>query len=129
MLLMDYRQMIHVYVHMRLFQKKTGESQIIRNKVKQNHVGKVSTTFEYFASGFASLSVLTLIQVVLGAEFDSESNGNIFRLGFRSKNGTLPRNTNFFRFFRKVFGVRIRYSICVESKSGCVEFSIKFCVE
>ena len=62
-------------------------------------------------SGFAFLSELALIQVELGAEFDSESNGGIFRLGYRSKNGTLPRNTGFLRFFRKVFGVRIRYII------------------
>ena len=47
------------------------------------HVGKVSTRFEYFASGFASLSELALIQVELGAEFDSESNGDIFRPAFR----------------------------------------------
>ena len=93
------------------------------------YVGKVSTRFEYFASGFASLSELTLIHVELGVEFNSESNGDIFRPGSRSKNGTLLRNTDFFRFFRKVFGVRIRYIIWVESKSGWVEFRIKFCVE
>ena len=94
-----------------------------------DHVGKVSTRFEYFPSRFASLSELALIQDELGVEFDSESNDDIFRPGFPSKNGTSPRNTDFFRFFQKVFGVRIRYIICVESKSGCVEFSIKFCVE
>jgi len=45
-------------------------------------VGKVSTRFEYFVSGFASLFELAFIQVELGAEFDSESNGDIFRPGF-----------------------------------------------
>ena len=83
------------------------------------NVSKVSTRFEFFPSGFASVSELTLIQVELGAEFDSESNGDIFRPGFRSKNGTSPRNTDFFRFFRKVFGVRIRYSNC----SSCFSHS------
>jgi hypothetical protein len=47
------------------------------------------------------LSELALIQVELGAEFDSESNGDIFRPGFRSKNGTLSRNTDFLDFFEK----------------------------
>ena len=94
-----------------------------------NHVGKVSTRFEYFASRFASLSELSLIQIKLGAEFDSESNGDIFRPGFRSKDGTSPQNTDFFRFLRKVFGVRIRYFSWVEPKIGWVEFSIKFCIE
>jgi hypothetical protein len=76
-----------------------------------NDVGKVSTRFEYFASAFASLSELALIQVELDAEFDSESNGDDFEPGFRSKTGTSHRNTDFFRFLRKVFGVRIRYII------------------
>ena len=43
--------------------------------INKNHVGKVSTRFEYFASGFAALLVLMLNDVVLGAEFYGESNG------------------------------------------------------
>jgi hypothetical protein len=45
------------------------------------HVGKVSTIFEFFLSGFVSVSELILVQVELGAEFDSESNGDILRPG------------------------------------------------
>jgi hypothetical protein len=75
------------------------------------YVGKVSTRFEFFVSGFASLSELTLIQIELGVEFDSEWNGIIFRSDFPPKNGTLPQNTDVFKFFRRVFRVRIRYTI------------------
>jgi hypothetical protein len=58
-----------------------------KNFFKVN-VGKVSTIFEFFLSGFVSVSELTLVQVELVAEFDSESNGDIFRLGCPSKTGT-----------------------------------------
>jgi hypothetical protein len=75
------------------------------------YVGKVSTRFEFFLSGYASASELTLVQVELGVEFDSESNGDIFRSGCPSKNGTSSRNTDFSTFVYKVFGVRIRYTV------------------
>jgi hypothetical protein len=74
------------------------------------YVGKVSTRFGYFMSGFPSASELTLVQVELGAEFDSESIGDIFRPGCPSKNGTSSRNTDFSRLFCKASGVRIRYT-------------------
>jgi hypothetical protein len=54
---------------------------------------------------------LTLFQVELSAEFDSESNGDIFRPGCPSKNGTSLRTTDFSTFVYKVFGVQIRYTI------------------
>ena len=65
------------------------------------NVGKVSTRFEYFASRFASLSELALIQAELGAEFDSKSNSDIFRQGFRSKNGISPGKILIFQIFSK----------------------------
>jgi hypothetical protein len=52
----------------------------IKNCYIEN-VGKVSTIFEFFLSGFVSASETTLVQVELGAEFDSESNGDILRPG------------------------------------------------
>jgi hypothetical protein len=72
------------------------------------YVGKVSTIFEFFLTGFVSVSELTLVQVELGVEFDSESNGDIFRLSCPSKTGTSAPNTDFCRYFCKVFDIRIR---------------------
>ena len=51
------------------------------------------------------------IQVELDAQFDSESNREIFGAGFRSKKGTSPQNTDFIRFLGKVFGAGIRFFI------------------
>jgi hypothetical protein len=45
------------------------------------YVSKVSTRFGIFLSGFASVSELTLVPVNSSAEFDTESNGDIFRVG------------------------------------------------
>ena len=64
-------------------------------------VGKVSTRFEYFASGFASLSELTLIHVELGVEFNFESNGDIFRPGPDQKAALHPEILIFSNFFEK----------------------------
>ena len=75
------------------------------------------------------MAEVTSIQIEFDAEFDSESNSAVFEAGFRSKKGTSPQNTTFFRFLGKVFGVKIRYFISVESKSGRVKFCIKFRVE
>ena len=49
------------------------------------NVDKVSTRFEYFASGFTYIVELTLIQVKVDAEFDAESNDDIFGASLRSK--------------------------------------------
>ena len=35
----------------------------------------------------------------------------------------------FFKAFSQVFTVTIRYITCAESRNGCAEFRIKFCIE
>ena len=66
---------------------------------------------------------------MLYVEFDSASNDAIFRWGHRWKTWDLIQNTGFFRFFRKVFTVAIRYITCACPKNGCAELRIKFCIE
>ena len=69
------------------------------------NVSKVSTRFEFLLWRFRCASDLVLLPVELDAEFDSESNGDIFRSYHWSKNGTLPRYAVFCRFCCKGFGV------------------------
>ena len=63
----------------------------------------------YFLARFAILPELGLNRLELGAELNSASNGDTFEGGCPLKNGSLPQNTDFFRFLGKVFGVGIRY--------------------
>ena len=93
------------------------------------HVGKVSTIFEFFASGFAFRLGLALYLVGLYAELNSASNGAIFEWGHRAKNSLIFKIVTFLRTFPKVFRVRIRSLTWVGSTIGWVEFRIQFCVE
>ena len=81
-------------------------------KALRQHVGKVSSIFEFFLRRFALVSVLGLRKVVLSAEFCDLSNGAVFNLGHRAKNAQNPEKTDFFRKIRKVFSTAIRFLDC-----------------
>jgi hypothetical protein len=68
----------------------------------------------YFLSGFAIQLGLFLKQLGLGAEFNSASNGTIFRRDYRAKTTTYTPNTSSHRVF-EVFPVRIRNTTWVTS--------------
>jgi hypothetical protein len=71
------------------------------------------------------VSELTLFQVELSAEFDSESNGDSFRLGCLSKNGTSTGSTDFSDFFTKysVSGFAIPSELSLKAVELDVELS------
>ncbi len=59
-------------------------------KYSVRHIGKVSTIFEFFASGFVFGLGLALYLVGLYAEFNSALNGTIFDKDRRTKNSLIP---------------------------------------
>jgi len=59
---------------------------------------------------------------MLYVEFDSTSNGSIFRWDHRMKTYGSTINADFFRFFPKIFIVAIHHNTCAELR-------IKFCIE
>jgi hypothetical protein len=62
------------------------------------HVRRVSSRFEYFLQIFTPESVLVLKVIVLDAELNSASNGDIFKGSHRANRG-LSQNTGLFTLF------------------------------
>ncbi len=62
-------------------------------------VGKVSTIFEFFPSGFVFGLELALYLVGLYAELNSASNGASFKRGHPAKNGASIGETGIFTLF------------------------------
>ena len=85
---------------------------MIIGRIKENiqfNGRKVSTRFEFFQPGFVYIAVLVsvFVFVVLDVEFCAASNDVIFERGYRSKTGTLAKNTRFFENLGKVISARI----------------------
>ena len=82
---MFYHQLVHWFILHILhdyFGYNNDVSPIKTKEISLIHVDKVSSRFESFASGFISMSELAFGQVVLGAEFDFESNGDMFGIKY-----------------------------------------------
>ncbi len=92
---------------------------------KTRNVGKVSTRFDFFLSGFAILLGLFLKLLGLGAEFHSASNGGIFNRGHRTKNTTCAQNTGFPREFSRylLFRLAILLGLFLKSIGLDAEFN------